>query len=154
MTKNFTTDLFLSLMVINLCACNLGKGDSMTSTEEIKNQKDTIQFKRVASSYNEGKQLFSRFCNTCNVAPERDIRDQYLFDNLFERLPSPSEDYFIRYLSDSKQLKQSGNEYAKQVDAVWDNDYEHQFKNSLSNKGFSSLITYIKIAAKQRFRTK
>jgi hypothetical protein len=154
MTKNFTVNVFLSLAVINFCSCNSGKVDSIKSTQEIRNEKDTIEFKRVASNYSEGKLLFSRFCNACHVAPESHKLDQYLFDHLFERLPTPPEEYFIKYLCDSKKLKQSGNEYAKQVDAVWDNDYEHRFKDSLSNKDFSDLITYIKIAARQRYQTK
>lgn len=137
--------------MISLCSCDSGKVH-ISTTEEIKNQIDSARFKQSVLSYNQGKQLFSRFCNSCHPAPEKHVLDQYLFDNLFERLPAPSEDYFVNYISDSKALKATGNEYAKQVDEVWNNAYEHQFKDSLSKHDFSNIITYIKIAAKQRYK--
>lgn len=153
MNRNISISFFLSFLVVCLINCSSGE-NHIRSTEEIKSKADTIEFKRVALSYSEGKQLFSRFCNTCHVAPEEHVLDQYLFVNLFERLPSPSEDYFVSYISDSKSLKASGNKYAKQVDEVWNQDYEHKFKDSLSTKDFSSLINYIKIADKQRYQNK
>ena len=122
--------------------------------KKIKHLTDSIELKRVALAYSEGEQLFSRHCNTCHFAPEKHVLDQYLFDNLFERLPPPPEDYFVSYISDSKALKASGNQYAKQVDEVYNSAYEHHFKDSLSPRDFSNLITYIKIAAKQRYQNK
>jgi hypothetical protein len=140
-------------LITNLYSCDSGNVH-ISTTEEIKNQIDSVKFKQATLSYSEGRQLFSRYCNSCHVAPERQVRDQYLFDNLFERLPSPSEDYFVNYISDSKQLKVAGNKYAIAVDDEWNSDYEHKFKDSLSVRGFSALITYIKIAARQRYKNK
>jgi hypothetical protein len=152
MARNIIINLLLSLLVINLGSCNSVGEYHISSAEEIKNQTDTVELKQVISSYSEGKRLFGRFCNTCHVAPERNVADQYLFDNLFDRLPSPSEDYFVSYISDSKELKASGNKYAQQVDTMWNNAFEHKFKDSLSKRDFSNLISYIKIAAKQRYQ--
>jgi cytochrome c2 len=151
MIRNIAINLFFLLWLVSFCSCH-SDTVHISSTEEIKNQTDSTRFKQVALSYNEGKQLFAKYCNTCHYVPDKDVLDQYLFDNLFERLPAPAEDYFIKYISDSKSLKASGNQYAKQVDVVWNSAYEHKFRDSLSIKDFSNLITYIKVAAKQRYQ--
>lgn len=143
--RNILINLSALLPIVCLCSCDSDKVH-ISTTEEIKSQADSIRLKSIVFSYKEGKQLFSRYCNTCHLAPEINKTDQYLFDNLFERLPAPAEDYFFSYISDSKALKESGNVYTKQVDDVWNNAFEHQFKDSLSKYDFYHLITYIKIA--------
>jgi cytochrome c5 len=152
MSKNIITNLLLSLLVTSLVGCGSYRDEHVRSTDEIRSQIDSSDFKQAALQYNQGKQLFSNYCNTCHYAPEKHVLDQYTFDNLFQRLPTPAEDYFIQYISDSKALKASGNKYAKQVDEVYKSAYEHHFKDSLSTRDFSNLITYIKIAAKQRYQ--
>jgi|GEM_PF-3279961 len=150
MKISIITPLSLSLLAISIWSCDNGNVHISTA-EEIQKQVDSVQHIQTVMSYNEGKLLFSNYCNTCHYPPEKHMLDQYLFDNLFERLPSPSEEYFVNYISDSKTLKTSGNEYAKQVDEAWNQDYEHNFKDSLSKRDFYNLITYIKSASKQRY---
>ena len=77
--------------------------------------------------------------------------DQYLFDQLFARLPDPPENYFTKFIQDSRTLKASGDEHARRVDEVWNSEYEHHFKDSLSRQGIIDLIIYIKVAAKKRY---
>jgi Cytochrome c len=150
MTRNIISSLLVSSLAINFLSCDSGNQERVESTDEITDRIDTIAFKQAALVYSEGKQLFGRYCNTCHYAPEKQVFDQYTFDNLFQRLPPPAEDYFVKYISDSKALKASGNQYAKQVDEVYNSTYEHHFKDSLTTGDFTNLIGYIKIAAKQR----
>lgn len=103
---------------------------------------------KAADGYSEGKKIFSNLCLNCHPAPERNITCQYTFDELFTRLPDPAEKYFVSYISDTRKLIASGNKYAKAVHEQYNNTYEHHFKDSLSPKQFTSLITYIKIAAR------
>ncbi|WP_121354515.1 c-type cytochrome [Flavisolibacter nicotianae] len=154
MLKEIKVRLLLSFAVIVFCSCSSGKENYIKNADEVKNQIDTIEFKQVAVSFREGKQLFGRFCNTCHYTPDKNVLDQYTFDNLFERLPQPAVEYFTNYISDSRALKASGDQYAKQIDDVWNNAYEHHFRDSLSASNFANLITYIKVAAKQRYQGK
>jgi hypothetical protein len=103
----------------------------------------------LTNNYKQGKQSFQKLCDDCHVAPERHMTDQYLFDNLFERLPAPPEEYFIKFIQDSKLLTSSGDQYSKRLHEIWNQDYEHHFRDSLSEQDFHNLIIYIKVAAKQ-----
>ena len=153
MTRKLLINFYL-FSLVRLCSCTPGEPNHATAAEGEKPQVDSVKFIQAALSYIEGKQLFSRLCSACHGAPEIDMTDQYLFDKIFERLPAPSEDYFVSYISDSWALKATGNKYARRLDTIYNNDYEHQFKDSLSKHNFSNLITYIKIAAKQRYQGK
>lgn len=152
MPRNILINFFL-LSFVSICSCDPVEQNHITNFEGGKNQTDSVKFKHDGLNFSKGKQLFSRLCNTCHVAPEKNVTDQYLFANLFERLPAPSEDYFVSFISDSRSLKATGNKYAKLVDTMWHNNYEHNFRDRLSKQDFYNLITYIKIAAKQRYQS-
>ena len=104
------------------------------------------------AKYEQGKSIFRKYCNTCHYAPEKNVLDQYTFDNLFERLPPPAEEYFSKYIRDSKSLRDSGNKRAIEIQEARRSDYEHNFKDSLSLKDITDLIVYIKVAAKMRYK--
>lgn len=132
-------------------ACSGPAGNvHIRTTDETKSAVDSAKGYGALVDYSRGKQLFKQHCNVCHPAPEENLVDQYLFVDLFDRLPSPAEEYFVWYLSDSKSLKGSGDAYAKHLDEVWDTDYEHRFGDSLSDQDFSALITYVKIGDWQR----
>ena len=150
MTINIRTPIFLIFIIILWYSCNGGGKKDKVFNDAGKNQSDSTELNRTG--FNAGQKLFKANCNSCHVAPEKHILDQYLFDNLFERMPIKAEDYFIKYISDSKQLKATGNEYANKVDAAWNSVYEHLFKDSLSSEDFVNLITYIKIAPTLRYQ--
>jgi hypothetical protein len=103
-------------------------------------------------NYQQGKLIFRKFCNTCHIAPERNLTDQQMFVNLFERLPSPPEQYFIKYVRDSKSLRDSADKYALSLRELWGTGYNHHFKDSLSQQNFTDLICYIKKAAKLKYK--
>ena len=154
MSTIIITSLLLFFLVAVLVGCDSGRDKNPRSTDVIGSQIDSTEFKQAALQYSQGRQLFKSYCNTCHYAPEKNVLDQYIFDDLFQRLPTPAEDYFIQYISDSKALKASGNQYAKRVDEIYNSAYEHHFKDSLSTSDFSNLVTYIKIAAKLRYQNK
>ncbi len=147
--RKLTLRVGLKVLFLGFLGCNTKTGNTINSSTT--NNVDSVKFKQVALEYGQGKQAFKRLCNTCHFAPERNVTDQYMFDEIFERLPTPSEDYFVRFISDSKSLRVSGDEYAKRLSDVWNSDFEHRFKDSMTNKDFGALITYIKIAAKQKY---
>jgi hypothetical protein len=136
------------ILIVILCGLSCHPGDNKISSRSI----DSLQIKKRASSYDQGKQLFTRFCNSCHPAPEKNISDQYSFGYLFDSLPHPSEAYLIKYIQDSKQLRSSGDQHSKALHEVWNSNYDHFFKDSLSLQDFTDLILYIKVAAKQRYK--
>ena len=97
--------------------------------------------KEFAVKYSEGKSLFKKHCNTCHIDPELKATDQYLFENLFTRHP---ETYVIKFIADSKQLKSSGDKYAIALADAYNSNYEHHFRDSLSNTDLGNLIIYLK----------
>ena len=143
----FTAILFL----IEASSCKSGNNEKEDPGNASK-MSGSSRVKKLAVKYAHGKQLFGKLCNTCHVAPDKNLTDQYTFDNLFDRLPTPSDDYFVKYIQDSKSLKSAGDKYAIEVDRRWNSEYEHAFKDSLSYHDLSNLIVYIKAAANQRFQ--
>ena len=113
---------------------------------------DSIRVKSQTLAFIEGKFQFNRLCNNCHVAPEVKKLDQYTFDNLFERLPQPGEQYFTEFITDSKSLKESGNTYALQIDKAYDSPFEHIFRDSLTKTQIAFLITYLKVGDKMTQR--
>jgi hypothetical protein len=63
---------------------------------------DSFQIEELTEKYRQGKEIFQAKCAACHIAPERHFTDQMIFDNLFERLPKPSEDYFIQFIKNGK----------------------------------------------------
>jgi mono/diheme cytochrome c family protein len=100
----------------------------------------------TTTAYSNGKSIFLKHCSMCHSAGSK---DDYFFGGIFERMPAPSEVYFIRFVGNSKLLKAGGDQYAKEVDGYASSDFEHSFKDSLSNQDFNDLITYIRVKTNQ-----
>lgn len=110
-------------------------------------QADSTKLMNAASGYLKGKYLFAQNCRACHYPPGTHMTDQHMFDNLFEKVPAPAEEYLFNYLSDSELLRASGNKYAIAVQKNWNSTFEHNFKDSLSRQELGYLITYLKIAS-------
>ena len=132
--------LVFSLVTI-AAACEIGS----CNVRQNPDKKDDPRTKELVDKYNEGKNIFIKHCNTCHIAPEKKASDQQLFDNLFKR---QSSDYVIKYISDSKNLKLSGDKFAIVLDTVFKSAFEHFYKDSLSNADFDNLIVYLKVATR------
>lgn len=143
--------LSITLLLSATTGCNDNQhgGNSSIATNTL----DSSRIKILADNYDKGKNVFKRYCNECHAVPDSKTTDQYLFDNLFDRLPSPAEEYFVKYIRDSRVIKDSGDIYAKKVAETWNSDYEHNFKDSLSLPDFNNLIIYIKVAATQKYKS-
>jgi len=122
------------LVVSEIVGCNVRQSPD---------KKDGTLTTELADKYNEGKELFSKYCNKCHMAPDKKATDQWLFENLFNRLPS---DYVIKYINNSRKLKLSGDKYAIAVAEAYNSTYDHLFKDSLSDIEFDNLIIYMKAA--------
>lgn len=109
---------------------------------------DSIRIKAFAVSFHEGQQLFIQHCTPCHRQPEHRITCDYIFTNLFERLPKPAEDYFVRFIRDSKALKEAGNDYTITTSREYNSNYNHHFKDALTEDDFDRLLIYMKAAIK------
>ena len=145
-------ETLLIIYFINACltSCKYEKDNS--------NSADTAglihnQLVDTVASFEHGKYIFAKYCTDCHYRPDsKIIADPPLFDNLFERMPAPSDDYFVKFLQSSKTLKQSGDEYSNEVDQMWDQAYEHNFRDRLTQADFKDLIVYFKIGSELRLR--
>jgi len=146
MQLHFLIRIFICFSAITSVLCN-----SKQNSDSNKNLTDSSQTKRLVGHYASGKQLFVTFCNKCHNNPERYVNDDFIFEQLFDRLPAPAEEYLVRFLKDSKSLKASGDQHSQQIDDRWSTDYEHFFKDSITEEGFSNLVFYLKAAERQRY---
>jgi hypothetical protein len=125
--------LLLVIFLESLFACNT-KQDDANSKSLFVSEADSLQIKELTDKYRQGKVTFQIKCAACHDAPEKHVTDQYIFDNLFDRMPKPSEDYFIKFIKNSKDLKASGDSYALKLAELWNNDYDHALQDTLSNQ--------------------
>jgi len=85
-----------------------------------------------------GESLFKDKCSSCHRYQKgAEIRFNI---SVLERL---SEEYFIKYIQNSKKLKDQGDGYAQAMDKEYDYNYEHRF-NQLTDNDIQDLIKFIK----------
>jgi hypothetical protein len=111
------TLLTLALCYTNFINCTAGQ---TTETTRL----DSLQFYQVAGDYLKGKQIFSKFCIGCHAPLERRVTDQYVFDNLFDRLPKPPEEYFRKFIQDSRKMKDSGDKQLQELAKEFSSNYD------------------------------
>jgi hypothetical protein len=138
----------LSISCLSSCKYKEDNAKSVDTSDSVHNQVvDTV------ASFEHGKSIFTKYCNGCHYRPDsKVIADPPIFDDLFEKMPSPADDYFVKFVQNSKALKQSGDEYSNKLDKMFSQAYEHNFKDSLSQGDFKDLIVYFKIGAELRSR--
>lgn len=88
----------------------------------------------------------------CHAAPERPVTDQALFDNVFERLPQPAENYFAEYVLNNQKLLDNNDEHAIAVHKMFSISFVHNYKDSLTLTDVQNIITYIKVGQKLKYR--
>ena len=143
-----TTSLLVLLYFITLTACSTNPNHDKSSSVDIK--ADTLKILDLVDNYNKGKETFKTECIICHATPSSKMTGQFAFSQLFDRLPKPSEEYFIKFILNSENLKSSGDIYAKRLAEVYNSKYEHIFQDVLSNKDLANLIIYIKTSIKER----
>ena len=141
--------IFLSGIVSCLCSCEFIFNDSDI---EKRSRIDSLILEANVESYKNGKEIFKKHCNTCHVAPERQVTDQLVFDGIFERLPKPAESYFTEYVLYNQALLDIKDEYAVNVHKMTSNPFVHNYRDSISLMDIQNIIAYIKVGAKLKYR--
>ncbi|NML38118.1 cytochrome c [Chitinophaga sp. G-6-1-13] len=105
---------------------------------------DSTEIKLVAG-FQQGEALFRRYCASCHRSPKRGGHHNEMLVGLFERMPAPSTQYFIRYIQDSRALEQAGDQYAVAVARDYNHTANHHFRDSMTVAEMRSLIVYIRV---------
>ena len=141
----FMNSFILIFIITTFFSCNnssIIQKQNQNNTQN-KESKDSIVFTK---EYIQGKLIFEKHCASCHLPPHIKAFDEYLFDHLFQRLPDPSEDYFIRFIENSKALEDSGDRYLMVLKQTYNSRYNHHFKGIITKNEFPNLIYYIKEA--------
>ena len=100
------------------------------------------------AKYENGKLVYRQHCAPCHSLPHKHIDGPSLFNNLFERLPNPSQQYFMNFIKDSKILENSGDKYFLGIQKKYSVNIDHLYKNKLSDKDIQNIILYIMVSDK------
>ena len=141
----------LFFFILSGFGCHSGQAPKRNSTNADRTL-DSVHIKNRVAQYYQGKRLFESYCNKCHFSPEKKMTDDLLFDRLFEKLPAPSDAYFLNFIKDSKSLRSSGDKYAIAIHNQFNPSYDHRFKDSLSEKDLSDLLVYFEVATKEKGR--
>ena len=142
--KTFANLKLIFILVISF-SCN-NSSSIQKQKQDTSSKTQNIGSEIYIQQYVQGKLIFEKHCATCHTPPDVYRTDQFIFDDLFQHLPSPSEDYFITFITNSKVLEDSGDKRQLELKEVFNSKYNHQFKNSITQNEFPSLIYYIKEA--------
>jgi len=118
------------------------------NTQETPSTIETTTIISVTGSADSGKALFKIHCRLCHAPPDQNPCNRPGLRFVFDRLPNPADEYFKNFVRDSYKLKKEGDPYAKKLDAESHNDYEHNFKDSISDKYIMDIFAYIKNESK------
>jgi Cytochrome c len=132
--------------VINLLVFNYGCGQKFIRNDENphKARIDSGEFASNSTAYISGQINFEKYCSYCHGPPGVGITEQS-FENIINRLPPPAEEYFLRFINDSKKLTKSNGSYARALDGAYNGGYAHKFKDSLTTEEKRNLIIYLKV---------
>ncbi|MBO9729587.1 MAG: c-type cytochrome [Chitinophaga sp.] len=135
--------LFILLPFFGWMTCN--SCQTAPSTPAITpERKDSIPIKLI-TGFNEGKVLFQQYCSSCHRPPVKQGHHNETLVGIFDRMPAPSTQYFIRYIQDSKALERAGDTYALVVAREWHYTGAHHFKDSITAEAMRSLIVYLRV---------
>lgn len=138
--KHFTFIISSALLATILAAGCSGNNSSERQTII----SDSLEEKSIAS-YKAGEVLFKQHCAACHGLPGKMIDGPTLFDNLFERLPQPADQYFVTFVMNGKILKESGDTYYNQLQKTYRNtNIEHDYSTKISDAELRNIMLYIK----------
>jgi hypothetical protein len=95
--------------------------------------------------YKNGENLFRTNCDACHGMPGKVIDGPNMFINLFERLPSPPDNYFKRFVMDGKSLKQSSDPYLNLLEKNFNINCTHDYRNKLTQAELEQILLYVKV---------
>jgi hypothetical protein len=125
-------------LFFNLCCSQVSKKD-----REIINSDSTKNHQKQADVAN-GQEIFRSHCNMCHGSPTHNIDGPNIFNNLFQRLPNPSDQYFLRFIKDGEQLKKIEDKYYRKLDSFYKISVLHVYKEKLSDSQLQDLLAYVR----------
>ncbi len=135
--KHLYKTIFISLFSYS-CTQN-------SNENKVENQinKDSLFIAKSAQNAKAGRIIFNKHCSTChNIKTCTGIN----FRDIFKIYKSMGDEHlFEKFIADSKSVKKSGSAYFLHLDKEYNSDFEHLFKDSLSQNEMFNLITYLKI---------
>lgn len=90
-----------------------------------------------------GKSLLKEHCAACHGTDGRRPEPDFLFTNLFERLPEPSQEYFLRFVRNSDELLKEKDLYYLKLDSLFSISIQHQYKDKLTDKELKAIMAYL-----------
>lgn len=136
------TIFLIFILTISIVACKDYSDSAANATMTTEREK----VKEIGGFYKQGKYLFNENCHSCHRNPDGSERHEMVFEGLFDRMPEPADDYFIKYVSDSKALESAGDKYALALKENWGGIGKHDFKDKFSKDDFKALILYMRIS--------
>lgn len=135
--------IYSIILGIFLLSCETEMNDK---SKYVSVNKNTLNTDSAAYSlnYQQGEILYATNCKQCHPVPGSKIICSDLMDRLFERLPQPSDSYFVKYVGNNRALRSQNDPYAIAIHQQFETGYDHYFQDSLSNQDFSDLILYLK----------
>lgn len=90
-----------------------------------------------------GKSLLKEHCAACHGTDGHRPEPDFLFTNLFERLPEPSQEYFLRFVRNSDDLLNEKDPYYMKIDSLFTISIKHQYKDKLTDKELKAIMAYV-----------
>ncbi len=138
--------LFYCLAFLSACGDQSGPEKQQLKVPDVK--MNSTQLVALADLVKEGKLLFKTHCFPCHAMPDEEHQCGNSFGMLFEHLPEPADEYLVKFVMDSKRLRKEGDAYAMNLTKLYDSNYEHSFKDSLSYSQIESILNYLEFAIK------
>lgn len=153
----FSSTIIFCLFII-LLSCGPRSGihnDKQTDEESNYTSPDTSSpaYKRelaFSENYDKGYRLFKQNCAVCHVGRS----DQRLvgpgLKGMSDRLPKPTEEWFIKYTLNSDSVFKSGDKYAKKLKAEYTGYEKPIFSGNLTTEQVKLIYSYLLSSPRQR----
>jgi cytochrome c2 len=137
--RNYKKQMLSLLILLFYCFLSIATTVNHKREENEKNDFMTAYDKSFAT----GKCAFIQYCQPCHGSLEKYEKNNPL-NGVFNRFPAPPDTFFVRFISDSKALRDSGNAYANAIHQSGRRNYDHKFQYVFGPKELEGLITYMK----------
>ena len=154
--KQSTAIVYLTLLVL-LLVIALGLVMFCTPKDKEPKKEQLVDFCGTASlessSFNakslglngdkkKGRELFKQNCAVCHSLSDQKITGPGL-KGIYDRVPKPEEAWLIKYICNSKKVRESGDAYALNIYKENESYEMTAFDSVLTEKQIKSIIAYI-----------
>lgn len=136
--RNYTWALLIAAKCCLFIHCSYPESDKTT-----KETSDTLLASHKEILLTTGKALFKEHCAACHGTDSQAADPDFIFTKLFERLPAPSQDYFLRFVWNSDELLKEKDPYFMERDSLFSISIKHQYKDKLSEKELKAIMAYL-----------